>query len=173
MLRRRTNAIALTVAAVAAYVLAVLGLDFLRVDTCLDMGGAWDRDAEACLLDGRSIRAAHSLWVYGLFGVASIAVFVAACGSVVAACMRRWAFAQRVAGRSFGAACAILVFAVVLVATAVPDGESPESKATRLAKTISELMNVTAGIYPAIPVSGATWAVATVVLWLRRPRARD
>jgi hypothetical protein len=170
MWRQRSAKIAaLIVAGVAAYTVAVFSLDFLRVDRCLDLGGSWDRNAEVCLLDGSSIRSAYPTWVFGLCGAMSIIVFTATCVSFIAACLRRWEFARFLSGRSCIAGIGILVVTFVLATTAVTSGESgPESKATRLAKTISELMNATVGIYPAVPMSGATWTVATVALWLRR-----
>ena len=172
MPRRVMKIVGLAVAAAAAYMIAVLSLDFLRVDTCLDLGGSWDREAEACLHEGISIRSAYPTWIYGLTGATSIVVFVAACASLVAACMRRWDLARRIGGRSFVAGLVTLIAAIALATAAVTSGEvGPESKATRLGKTISDFMNATVGVYPGVVVGAATWSAATVALWRRRRRA--
>lgn len=157
----------------AAYAIAVLSLDFLRVDTCLDLGGSWDREAEACIHEGISIRAAYPTWVYGAFGAMSIIVFLTACASLVAVCMRRWETARRLGGRSFATGLGIVVASLVLATMpAVTSGVSgPESKASRLGKTIAEFMNSTVGVYPGVLIGGATWAAATAAKWRRRRRA--
>jgi hypothetical protein len=169
--RQRLQRIAILIAmGLLAYLLAAASRDFWRVDACLDSGGSWDRRAESCVRDGvtSTVPAAYPSWVFLAFGTISVVILMNACVSAVATFMRRWADARRLGGWSFLAG--IGVFVVTMVLATIPSTlgvPGPESKAMRLAKTISEFMNSTAGIYPAVVIGGTAWIAGALGQWRR------
>jgi hypothetical protein len=113
-------------------------------------------------------------WVFYIYAAASASVLVAALVSIGACVLRRWALARRLGRTSFFGAIAIFIVAILMVMVppllGIDLGSDAASKATRLARTISELMNTTVIAFPGLLVGAVTWPIAVVA---QRRSARD
>lgn len=117
--------------------------------------------------------AMYPSWVFYVVGVASVAVLLAACAAVVAAFAQRWALTRRLSGWSFIAGAGIVALAIAMIVLprllGIDLGSGPESRATRLAVTLSALMNATVVAIPGLFIGVLTWIVESA---LRHRRSR-
>jgi hypothetical protein len=113
-------------------------------------------------------------WAFVLCALVSGCVFVSALASVGFALARRWA-ATRLFGRiSVLGGIAIIAVAILLIIAptilGVDLGSGPESKATILARMISQIMNTTAIAFPGLVIGALTWPLGAIA---GRRRDRD
>ena len=114
------------------------------------------------------IPAMYPGWVFGLYAVASAGVLLAALASVAAAAARRWALTRRLGCLGFIGGITIFVVATLMVV--VPPmlgldlGAGSASRASRIGKTISELMNTTVIAFPGALIGAVTWPLGAIAL---------
>lgn len=110
--------------------------------------------------------AMYPTWVFYFHAVVSAGVLLAALGSMYAAARRRWALTMRLGRMSVLGGVVILTVAVLMVmgppVLGMELGPGTASKATRLARTIAELMNTTAIAVPGFLIGAVTWPLGAL-----------
>ena len=118
--------------------------------------------------------ALYPTWLFILYGGISLCMCGVSLVSVGFAIARRWSAARRFGRISFLGALALVFAALplifVLLLLGVGHRASTESKATLLARGISDTINLMVIIFPTLVIGALTWPIGAFV---ERRRARN
>jgi len=114
------------------------------------------------------------MWVFYVLGVCTLGLFVQAIFSAIAAARGQWEQSKRRARYATAGSAGVLLLAALIIflplVFGLYPGEGP-SKATVLAATISELMNVTVLAPPTMFLGAFLWVLSA--MRLRSQKARS